>query len=437
MFRSTSPSQPLTAERVCQNESQSPEPVRMEKEDSKSNQRVRKRELDRVAQRASRERARNRLAFLEEKVAKLEALDQNQEVPNLMNALIKSREENARLRAALRRIRAYTDVDAIDDAQDDQSCQHPQPREDDMDNNTSLIHQDREDYEPNAFLPFVPTTHLDTLKSVSDVGGETFTSAVEANYVDPKRPAEIFTHCNIPSNDFAQQQVEDGQKVADLIAELCSTQNTGNSIAFLEILDFNRKAMFLHQEQSSPLSMGFSDYVEWYGANARTIVSQRKTIEEQVTQYQAPFKSLFSGWDMVDAKSRTDPMWLSLRPSQQEIQHPPVIEFLVWPGLRERLVFNHQRYSRAGELGPALCAYSHFHWPFPDEKIVTYDQTNDWKISELFQSYAFKIENWSMDKEFFQRFPEMKNDILCTFDTPSLSFYSPVPGMGLEMAFCS
>jgi hypothetical protein len=149
-----------------------------------------------------------------------------------------------------------------------------------MDNNTSLIHQDREDYEPNAFLPFVPTAHLDTLKSVSDVGGESFTSAVEANYVDPKRPAEIFTHCDIPSNDFAQQQVEDGQKVADLIAELCSTQNTGNSMsttagntshpiaihsAFLEILDFNRKAMFLHQEQSSPLSMGFSDYVEWYG----------------------------------------------------------------------------------------------------------------------------------------------------------------------------
>jgi hypothetical protein len=31
----------------------------------------------------------------------------------------------------------------------------------------------------------------------------------------------------------------------------------------------------------------------------------------------------------------------------------------------------------------------------------------------------------------------MKNDIPCTFDTPSLSFYSPVPGMGLEMAFCS
>jgi hypothetical protein len=90
----------------------------MEKEDSKSNQRVRKRELDRVAQRASRERARNRPAFPEEKVAKLEALDQNQEVPNLMNALIKSREENARLRAALKRIRAYTDVDAIDDAQD-------------------------------------------------------------------------------------------------------------------------------------------------------------------------------------------------------------------------------------------------------------------------------------------------------------------------------
>lgn len=82
---------------------------------SQASQISRKRELDRSAQRASRERVKNRIAFLEEKLARLEAGDENAQISDLMQRISNLQNENSRLRAILLKIRAWTDVPSMHD----------------------------------------------------------------------------------------------------------------------------------------------------------------------------------------------------------------------------------------------------------------------------------------------------------------------------------
>ena len=70
---------------------------------------VRKRELDRFAQRASRERTRLRLEFLEEKIQTLEAVDGPGQVAELMRKVEELRQENSRLRSLTWKIRCLAD----------------------------------------------------------------------------------------------------------------------------------------------------------------------------------------------------------------------------------------------------------------------------------------------------------------------------------------
>lgn len=65
----------------------------------------RKRELDRIAQRATRERTKNRIADLEQRLASLESGDKNNEVTQLTRTIAELRTENSRYHTALLKLR--------------------------------------------------------------------------------------------------------------------------------------------------------------------------------------------------------------------------------------------------------------------------------------------------------------------------------------------
>lgn len=69
----------------------------------------RKRELDRIAQRMSRERSRNRIIFLEQKLKSLEARDRGGQISYLMQVIEDLRQENTQLRASMMKIRFIAD----------------------------------------------------------------------------------------------------------------------------------------------------------------------------------------------------------------------------------------------------------------------------------------------------------------------------------------
>jgi hypothetical protein len=118
------------------------------------------------------------------------------------------------------------------------------------------------------------------------------------------------------------------------------------------------------------------------------------------------------------------------RPSQETIQHPAVIDFLIWytishafllhfaynvhlrPGLRDRLVFSHKRYTITGDFSAAFCENLHFHWPFSNDEIMIFDPASQtFMLSPLFQEYAFDLKNWTMKEGFFEKYREMRYDI--------------------------
>jgi hypothetical protein len=68
----------------------------------------RKREKDRLAQRASRERVKNHVLLLEEKVKALEANDKSEQITKMMNIIENLTDENSRLRSLLGKIRCLT-----------------------------------------------------------------------------------------------------------------------------------------------------------------------------------------------------------------------------------------------------------------------------------------------------------------------------------------
>ncbi len=65
----------------------------------------RKRELDRLAQRATRERTKNRIAFLEQKLASLESCDRQGEISHLTKIIDDLRNDNMRLQSAMLKMR--------------------------------------------------------------------------------------------------------------------------------------------------------------------------------------------------------------------------------------------------------------------------------------------------------------------------------------------
>jgi hypothetical protein len=101
-----------------------------------------------------------------------------------------------------------------------------------------------------------------------------------------------------------------------------------------------------------------------------------------------------------------------LRPSQERIQHPAVIDFLVWPGLRDRLVFEHQKYTSTGKFSAAFVENFHFHWPYSERDIFAYNPvSNRYEVSKIFLAFAYDLKNWTMRPDFFRKFPEMQSDI--------------------------
>ena len=85
---------------------------------------VRKRELDRNAQRASRNRTRSRIAFLEEKTRRLEAVNGSGQVAELLREVEKLRQENSHLRSLICKIRGLTESEGAPISKLEVTAQH-------------------------------------------------------------------------------------------------------------------------------------------------------------------------------------------------------------------------------------------------------------------------------------------------------------------------
>ncbi|OAL29656.1 hypothetical protein AYO22_02070 [Fonsecaea multimorphosa] len=96
------------------------------------------------------------------------------------------------------------------------------------------------------------------------------------------------------------------------------------------------------------------------------------------------------------------------------------------PGLRDRLVFEHKKYTSTGDFSAAFVENFNFYWPYSDRDIFAYNPVqNRYEVSKIFLEYAYNFKNWTMKPSFFKKFPEMQHDIAAfegTMDFPKASW---------------
>ncbi|KAE8442652.1 hypothetical protein EG329_003009 [Mollisiaceae sp. DMI_Dod_QoI] len=402
--------------------------------DSNSSQIAKKRELDRIAQKKSRERARNRMLELEEKLERLQSDDRQKQITELLRVVDELKMENERLRATVEKIKDLVNCPGIS-VHDSRDHQYESPPTRSDDNIQSLL--------PDTSVDEVPESwDIPSIKDSPD--------AIELESMASLVP-EIDNSClDIPTQS---------------VSKMYPTFDFSSSLG-LTSFDSSLTCGTPGQPSRNNPSV-VPDIDKWHTSNSAFIFgidhSKKGGLEPTIANSLAAYKGILWGCDEVEEKERDHPFWLALRqvdekvfgnwtskaqkiammfvthrmllyrsnpcketfervpnflrprPSQETIQHPAVIDFLIWPGLRDRLVFSHKHYTSTGDFSAAFCENLHFNWPFSDDEILILDsETQRYKLSALFEEYACDLKNWTMNEGFFEKFVEMKYDIPAT-----------------------
>ncbi|KAF7550644.1 hypothetical protein G7Z17_g5584 [Cylindrodendrum hubeiense] len=115
-------------------------------------------------------------------------------------------------------------------------------------------------------------------------------------------------------------------------------------------------------------------------------------------------------WYICRTKESYDQLPHCLRPTllQRTIPHPPWIDTIVWPDIRDAII-QHMDWSRFFELraviAPSLCVG----WPHTDTRSVfeTVDGKN-YKLSSVFEQHLRDGSNWTVDANAAEVFPFLK-----------------------------
>ncbi|KAI5867469.1 hypothetical protein GGS23DRAFT_548528 [Durotheca rogersii] len=105
------------------------------------------------------------------------------------------------------------------------------------------------------------------------------------------------------------------------------------------------------------------------------------------------------------------PPWYRPRPTQTMFAHDGIIDFFVWPGMRERLVLSKAN-QLTNDFWECFSRNFRFLWPYPFEDIYALDfSTGRFYFSALFEKQLLELTTWQMERQFFLSFPEFGDDI--------------------------
>ena len=97
--------------------------------------------------------------------------------------------------------------------------------------------------------------------------------------------------------------------------------------------------------------------------------------------------------------------------SQVVTPHPAWITYIGWPKLRDIVITNQERYA-TDEFKHLFTTSSNVNWPYRSDDIF-FIVDGDIRVSEAFMKHARRLENWSLDRPFQNRYPELRD--FCRF----------------------
>ncbi|KIW34561.1 uncharacterized protein PV07_01338 [Cladophialophora immunda] len=448
-------------------EAPTPKSTKSRRRDTDDSRAERKRIQDRLAQRATRERTKNRIAYLEQRLSSLEAGDKDGEITNLTRIIDNLRNDNNRLRNALVKMRTVIDQAVL--APDSSSEAQPDTRPCGCNMQSACT---------CAQTPFPAATPATAFEDPNAAFRHTSVSSTDTSEV-----TEVINGHSLGLNvDVSQPDTMGSVTGLEDFFDF-------NPNSLLEMFEMGSTTGFNGWQPQTPSPFDYrfpsSDAVvkvapdvdKWHVSNGAFISCldsvKQHTASTATLDMHVPFKAAIWGWDNVGPEAQ-HPVWNALRqvdqrvfgtwtskaqrialmyvcqtliqyrenptrenlervpvflrprPSQERVQHPAVIDFLIWPGLRDRLVFEHKKYTSTGDFSAAFVENFNFYWPYSDRDIFAYNPVqNRYEVSKIFLEYAYNFKNWTMKPGFFKKFPEMQHDIAAfegTMDFPKASW---------------
>ncbi|KAL4785965.1 hypothetical protein BJX76DRAFT_322671 [Aspergillus varians] len=104
---------------------------------------------------------------------------------------------------------------------------------------------------------------------------------------------------------------------------------------------------------------------------------------------------------------REVPTWLYPTEIQKTIPHPVCIDFLPWPGLRDRLIHNVQQIQDPRHSVMLYMRSIRFRWPEDQEFIYT-SENGELMPTQNFETGLYEYDNWQVSREWASMFPKLK-----------------------------
>lgn len=272
--------------------------------DTDENRAERKRIQDRLAQRATRERTKNRIAYLEERLSSLEAGDKQGEIASLTRIIDNLRQDNNRLRNALVKMRTNIDQAILKtedearnnpsgpktcgcDVQADCSCGQP-------------VYTENHTYATNS-------NRQNSISTESDA-----TEIVQSHNLDP--------HADTPApNSEGGGHFTGLEDLFDFspssLLEAFELGPTGWNASSPSPFDY-------HFPQPQNVTRVAPDVDKWHVSNGAFVACldsvKHREASTSTLDLHVPFKAAIWGWDSVGTEAQ-HPVWAALRQVDQRV----------------------------------------------------------------------------------------------------------------------
>ncbi|MCJ1384171.1 hypothetical protein MMC17_007287 [Xylographa soralifera] len=105
------------------------------------------------------------------------------------------------------------------------------------------------------------------------------------------------------------------------------------------------------------------------------------------------------------------PDWVKPSTSQLHDPHPPWIDHLPWPRLRDKLILHYPQYPFVNFFIPFTTTLS-LHWPYePKDVLVAIPNSEELSMNPIFERHLRDLSNWSLGPAFATALPELAETV--------------------------